>query len=160
MNKLATLIANGDITVEELASAKELIERAELVTKLLRSHLELAVSIATHIWIALVSTKLGETAPPMVRLPVPATGVEIMWLADAIWRTLLKSLWLSKMKSSHMICVGFCVSRLRKQTEFKKRKKYFLFLERGFFFCLFTHFIILPNIWIKLFLLFRFFIFN
>lgn len=33
MNKLATLIANGDITVEELASAKELIERAELVTK-------------------------------------------------------------------------------------------------------------------------------
>ena len=32
MNKLATLIANGDITVEELASAKELIERAELVT--------------------------------------------------------------------------------------------------------------------------------
>lgn len=32
MNKLAKLIANGDITVEELASAKELIERAELVT--------------------------------------------------------------------------------------------------------------------------------
>ena len=33
MNKLAILIANGDITVEDLASAKELIERAELVTK-------------------------------------------------------------------------------------------------------------------------------
>ncbi len=33
MNKLATLIANGDITVEELANAKELIDRAELVTK-------------------------------------------------------------------------------------------------------------------------------
>ena len=33
MNKLATLIANGSITVEELASAHELIERAELVMK-------------------------------------------------------------------------------------------------------------------------------
>lgn len=33
MNKLATLIAKGSITVEELASAKELIERAELVMK-------------------------------------------------------------------------------------------------------------------------------
>ena len=33
MNKLATLIANGDITVEELASANELIERANLVTQ-------------------------------------------------------------------------------------------------------------------------------
>ena len=33
MNKLAKLIADGSITVEELASAKELIERAELVTK-------------------------------------------------------------------------------------------------------------------------------
>ena len=33
MNKLAILISNGSITVEELASAKELIERAELVTK-------------------------------------------------------------------------------------------------------------------------------
>lgn len=33
MNKLAKLIADGTITVEELASAKELIERAELVTK-------------------------------------------------------------------------------------------------------------------------------
>lgn len=32
MNKLATLIAKGEITVEELVSAKELIERAELVT--------------------------------------------------------------------------------------------------------------------------------
>lgn len=33
MNKLANLIANGEITVEELANATELIERAELVTK-------------------------------------------------------------------------------------------------------------------------------
>ena len=32
MNKLAELIANGSISVEELASARELIERAELVT--------------------------------------------------------------------------------------------------------------------------------
>ena len=32
MNKLATLIANGEITVEELANAQELIERAKLVT--------------------------------------------------------------------------------------------------------------------------------
>lgn len=32
MNKLAKLIAEGTITVEELASAKELIERAELVS--------------------------------------------------------------------------------------------------------------------------------
>lgn len=32
MNKLATLIAKGEITVEELASAKKLIERADLVT--------------------------------------------------------------------------------------------------------------------------------
>lgn len=31
MNKLANLIATGEITVEELANAKELIERAELV---------------------------------------------------------------------------------------------------------------------------------
>lgn len=31
MNKLAKLIANGDVSVEELDSAKELIERAELV---------------------------------------------------------------------------------------------------------------------------------
>ena len=31
MNELANLIANGTITVEELASAKQLIERAELV---------------------------------------------------------------------------------------------------------------------------------
>ena len=33
MNKLAKLIANGDITVEELASATELIERARFVTE-------------------------------------------------------------------------------------------------------------------------------
>ena len=33
MNKLATLIANGEITVEELANARELIDRAEIVTK-------------------------------------------------------------------------------------------------------------------------------
>ncbi len=33
MNNLATLIANGDITVEELANAKELIDRAELTMK-------------------------------------------------------------------------------------------------------------------------------
>ena len=33
MNKLATLIAKGEITVEELASGKELIERAELVAQ-------------------------------------------------------------------------------------------------------------------------------
>ena len=32
MNKLANLIANGKITVEELASAQNLIERAKLVT--------------------------------------------------------------------------------------------------------------------------------
>lgn len=31
MNKIATLIAKGEITVEDLASANELIERAELV---------------------------------------------------------------------------------------------------------------------------------
>ena len=33
MNTLAELIANGTITVEELASATELIERAKLVTE-------------------------------------------------------------------------------------------------------------------------------
>ena len=33
MNKIAMLIANGDITVEELANARELFERAELVVK-------------------------------------------------------------------------------------------------------------------------------
>ena len=33
MNKLATLIAKGEITVQELAGAQELIDRAELVTK-------------------------------------------------------------------------------------------------------------------------------
>lgn len=32
MNKLATLIANGEISVQELASGYELIERARLVT--------------------------------------------------------------------------------------------------------------------------------
>lgn len=31
MNKLVTLVSNGDITVEELASAEELIERADWV---------------------------------------------------------------------------------------------------------------------------------
>lgn len=108
---------------------------SKLARKLLRFHLELAVSIATHTWIVLENMKLGGTTPLTVDLLVPATGAEIMWLADAIWRTSLKSLWLSKTTSSLMICVGFCFSRLRKQTEFKKRKKYFLFLERGFFFC-------------------------
>ena len=33
MNKLAKLIANGEITVDELANAHELIERAQLVLK-------------------------------------------------------------------------------------------------------------------------------
>lgn len=33
MNKLAFFIANGEVTVEELANAKDLIERAELVSK-------------------------------------------------------------------------------------------------------------------------------
>lgn len=33
MNKLAALIASGEVTVEELANAGELIERAQLVTK-------------------------------------------------------------------------------------------------------------------------------
>ena len=33
MNRLAKMIAQGDITVEELASAKELIERAEYVRR-------------------------------------------------------------------------------------------------------------------------------
>ena len=37
MNKLANLIANGEITVEELANAGELIERAELVSKGLKA---------------------------------------------------------------------------------------------------------------------------
>lgn len=32
MNKLATLIANGEITIQELANATDLIERAQLVT--------------------------------------------------------------------------------------------------------------------------------
>lgn len=33
MNKIATLIANGEITVEELANAQELIDRAEIVNQ-------------------------------------------------------------------------------------------------------------------------------
>ena len=33
MNKLVNMIANGEITVEELAAAKNIIEQAELVSK-------------------------------------------------------------------------------------------------------------------------------
>ena len=104
MNRLATFIANGSISVEELASAKELIERAELVTKGIEACKKtLAFPLGT--------TKLGEPVLMMVRSRVSAIGAEIIRLAVAICRTLLKSLWLLKTVSLHMICVGSCFSR-------------------------------------------------